>query len=67
MSIISFIPNDKGKCVPELTKSRAHPVGKKARIDTNRSDMVRPHTTNNTVITDTKPRNKSPLRILNIS
>lgn len=50
-----------------LTRSIAHPVGKKARIEANRSFMVRLNTANSTVITDTKPRNRSPFRILNIS
>lgn len=51
----------------KLTRRRAHPVGMKARTAANKSDTVRLHTTNNTVMTDMKPRNRSPLRILNIS
>ena len=50
-----------------LTRTMAHPVGKKARIAANKSDIVRPHTTNKTVMTDMKPRNRSALRILNMS
>lgn len=43
------------------------PVGTKARMAANRSLMVRPQTTNNTVMTDTNPRNRSAFRILNMS
>lgn len=50
-----------------LTRIRAHPVGMKAMIAANISVTTRPATTNNTVMTDTKPRNNSAFRILNIS
>jgi len=50
-----------------LTKSIAHPVGKNAIAEAHTSDMVSPHTTKSTVITDTNPRNRRPLRILNMS
>lgn len=42
-------------------------MGMKARMAANKSDMVRPYTTNKTVMTDMNPRNKSALSILNIS
>lgn len=45
----------------------AHPVGKKARMEENRSEIVRPQTTNNMVMTDKKPRKRSALRILNMT
>lgn len=51
----------------KLTRRKAHPVGVKARIAANKSDIVSPHTTNKTVMTDMKPRNRSALRILNMS
>lgn len=51
----------------KLTRIMAQPVGKKARMAANKSDIVRPQTTNKTVMTDMKPRNKSALRILNMS
>lgn len=60
--IVSIILKDLG-----LTRRRPHPEGKKARAAANISVMVRPQTTNNTVITDMNPRKRSALRILNIS
>lgn len=42
-------------------------MGVKARIAANKSDTVSPHTTNKIVMTDVKLRNKSTLRILNMS
>lgn len=50
-----------------LTRRRDHPVGRKARMAANKSEMVRPHTTNKTVMTDMNPRNRSALSILNMS
>lgn len=50
-----------------LTRRIAQPVGKKARMEAKRSEIVRPQTTNNTVMTDKKPRKRSALRILNIT
>lgn len=51
----------------KLTRTKAHPVGVKARIAANKSDKVSPHTTNKTVMTDMKPRKRRAFRILNIS
>lgn len=51
----------------QLTRRRAQPVGMKARKEANMSLIVRPQTTNRTVMTDRKPRNRSALRILNMS
>lgn len=50
-----------------LTRMRAHPVGKKAKVAAKISLIASPATTNSTVITDANPRNKSALRILNMS
>lgn len=51
----------------KLTRTMAHPVGKNARIAANKSDTVRPHTTNKTVMTDMKPRKRRAFSILNMS
>jgi len=45
----------------------AHPEGMKAIMAANKSDMVSPHTTNNTVMTDKKPRKRRAFRIRNMS
>lgn len=45
----------------------AHPDGKKAIVQASKSDMVRPQTTNRTVMTDRNPRKRSTFRILNMS
>jgi len=44
-----------------------HPEGMKAIMAANKSDMVSPHTTNNTVMTDKKARKRSALRIRIVS
>jgi ribosomal protein L32E len=51
----------------KLTRRRAHPVGAKARIAANKSDIVSPHTTNKIVMIAMKARNRSTLRILSMS
>ena len=53
--------------IAKLTRTMAHPVGKNAIIAANRSDTVRPQTTNKTVMTDMKPRKSRAFSILNIS
>lgn len=50
-----------------VTRIMAHPEGMKARMAANKSDTVSAHTTNNTVMTDKKPRKRSALRIRNMS
>lgn len=62
-----FMDKDNNMHMVILTRIRAHPVGMKAKIAANISLKARPTTTNNTVMTDTNPRNKSAFRILNIS
>ena len=49
----------------KLTRRRAHPVGVKARIAANKSDIVSLCKTKRKIMTDMKPRNKGALRILN--
>lgn len=50
-----------------LTRRMHQPVGMNPRILAKTSEIVRLQTTNNTAITETKPRNRRPLRMRNIS
>ena len=63
----NFVKKRKGKEKKinntKLTRRKAHPVGKKARMAANISDMVRPYTTNKTVMANMKLRTNIRLRM----